>query len=293
MRAVERASLVNAETFARCGEEVRRHDPDRFYAALFAPEATRKRLLALYAFNLEIARVRERVNEPMLGEVRLQWWREALDQIFAGRPLRHDVSEALAHTIEATGLPRAPFDALIEARRFDLYEAPMETEEALATYACATASGLVALAAQALTAESLSPALLEAADAAGRAWAYTGVLRALPIHAARRQLFLPHEHLVLAGGDAESVFARKPSPALAETIRALAVSSRTAIAEARASFVRAGAPRTLPAFLMLALVPPMLAAFERRGFDPFRGSAELSPLYRLCRLTGAGLLGRF
>ncbi len=284
---------MKAEAFDRCAEDVRRHDPDRFYAALFAPEATRQWLFALYAFNLEIARVRERVNEPMLGEVRLQWWREALDQIFAGRPLRHDVSEALARTIEATGLPRAPFDALIEARRFDLYETPMETEEGLAAYARATASGLVGLAAQALTAETLSQALVHAADAAGRAWAYTGILRALPIHAARRQLFLPQEWLIVAGGDAESVFARKSSPALAETMRAFADSARAALAEARAAFMRAGEPRTLAAFLMLALVPPMLTTLERRGYDPFRDSAGLSPLIRLGRLTGAGLLGRF
>ena len=63
---------------------VRRHDRDRFQTALFAPAARREALFALYAFNYEIARVRESVREPMLGQIRLQWWREAIDAAFAG-----------------------------------------------------------------------------------------------------------------------------------------------------------------------------------------------------------------
>jgi len=293
MRAIGRASFVNSDVFDRCAEEVRCHDPDRFYAGLFAPERARKRLFALYAFNLEIARVRERVSEPMLGEVRLQWWREALDRIFAGHPLRHDVSEALAQTIEVAHLPRGPFDALIEARRFDLYDDPMESEAALAAYARATASGLVQLAAQVLTVGPLSSALLEATDAAGRAIAYTGILRALPLHASRRQFFLPQDRFVAAGGEAESVFAGKTSPALSQSLGALAALARAALDEARRNFARAGKEVALPAFLALAVIGPILTRLERPGFDPFRDSAELQSLSRLARLTSAGLLGRF
>lgn len=284
---------MNAAVFQRCAEDVRRDDPDRFYAALFAPDAARKRLLALYAFNLEIARVRERVSAPIQGEIRLQWWHDTLDEIFSGRSPRHEVSEALARTIEAAQLPRVPFDAMIEARRFDLYEAPMETEEELAAYAQATASGLVHLATQALTGRSLSQALLQATDAAGRAWAYTGLLRALPIHAVRRQFFLPRQRFAAAGGDIESIFARKSSPALMRAMHELAAQARAALAEARAAFERAGEPRTLPAFLMLALVPPILASIEREHFDPFRDSMERTPLFRLTRLASAGLRGHF
>lgn len=293
MRAVEEQLLVNADAFARCAEEVRRHDPDRYLAALFASGAERQGLFALYAFNLEVARVRERVDEPMMGEIRLQWWHDALDRIFAGRPLRHDVSEALAHTIESASLPRAPFDEIIEARRLDLSEARMAGKADLEAYARATASGLVRLAAQVLVGGSLSPALLEAADAAGRAWAYTGILRAVPIHAARRQFFLPLDAFVAAGGDVESVFAQKPSPALAQSIKKLAGMAKAARAEARLAFARAGETKALPAFLMLALVPSLLARIDREGFDPFRDGEALSRLFRLSRILRAGLFGRF
>src|SRR5271156_3271915 len=75
------------------GALVRRHDRDRFQTALFAPAARREALFALYAFNYEIARVRESVREPMLGQIRLQWWREAIDAAYAGAASRrHEVA---------------------------------------------------------------------------------------------------------------------------------------------------------------------------------------------------------
>src|SRR5690349_19421999 len=79
---------------------VRRHDRDRYQTALFAPADRREALLALYAFNYEIARVRETVTQPMLGQIRLQWWREVLDTAYAGTPPRnHSVAIALTAAI--------------------------------------------------------------------------------------------------------------------------------------------------------------------------------------------------
>lgn len=277
--------------FEYCAAEVRRHDPERFQAALFAPEGSRKGLVALYAFNLEVARVRERVREPLSGAVRLHWWREALDEMFAGRPPQHDVCLALARTIEAADLPRAPFEALIEARHLDLEDEPVASDAALASYVRATASGLVRLAAQVLTKGGLPPALLAAAEAAGRAWALTGLLRALPIHAARHQLFLPADWFTTQ--DKDSLFARHLTPAIAASIRRVASEAGVALQEARKAFGEAGVQSALPAFLMLALVPPMLARIERQGFDPFHDRLELLPVYRFVRLTRAGLRGSF
>jgi phytoene synthase len=282
---------LTADVFEFCAAEVRRHDRERFQAALFAPEAGRRGLIALYAFNLEIARVRERVTEPLSGAVRLQWWRDALEQIFAGHPPRHDVCLALSRTIEAAGLPRAPFEALIDARHLDLEDEPVASAAALASYAQATASGLVRLAVQVLTRKSLPPALLAAADAAGRAWGFTGLLRALPIHAARHQLFLPADRL--SAEDKESLFARRLTPALAQTMSAVARSARLAFSEARVAYAEAETPGALPAFLTLTLVPPMLARVERPGFDPFRDTVELPPIHRLLRLVRAALRGSF
>src|SRR5271154_3133398 len=88
---------------------VRRGDPDRYLATLFAPEAKRPLLHALYAFNIEIARVAETVREPMMGEIRLEWWRETLEGARDGRPRNHDTALALAELFAAVDLPAEPF----------------------------------------------------------------------------------------------------------------------------------------------------------------------------------------
>src|SRR5713101_9720914 len=92
---------------------VRRHDRDRFQTVLFAPAARREALFALYAFNYEIARVRESVSEPMLGQIRLQWWREVVAAAYAGDPPRqHVVAEPLAAVIRDFALTRSHFDRM-------------------------------------------------------------------------------------------------------------------------------------------------------------------------------------
>ena len=88
-----------------CGEIVRTGDPDRFRTALFATPEAREHLFALYAFNLEIAKIAPMVSEPMLGEIRLQWWREALDQIYGDGPVRaHEVTTPLAVAVKVSWL---------------------------------------------------------------------------------------------------------------------------------------------------------------------------------------------
>ncbi|MEM1315339.1 MAG: squalene/phytoene synthase family protein, partial [Pseudomonadota bacterium] len=103
-----------------CAEMIREADPDRWSTARLAGPLA-PRLTALYAFNVEIARIPSVVSEPMLGEIRLQWWRDALEEVFAGKPpRRHEVVEPLAETIRAAALPRDHFEALLDARSYDL-----------------------------------------------------------------------------------------------------------------------------------------------------------------------------
>ena len=103
---------------------VRRHDRDRYQTALFAPADRREALFALYAFNYEIARVRESVTQPMLGQIRLQWWREIVAAAFEGGPPRaHYVAGPLAAVITSFGLTRGHFDRMIDTREEDLADA--------------------------------------------------------------------------------------------------------------------------------------------------------------------------
>src|SRR3954465_2814920 len=115
---------------------VRRPDRDRYQTALFAPADRREALLALYAFNYEIARVRETVTQPMLGQIRLQWWREVLDAAYGGAPPRnHPVAVALTAAIREFGLTRELFDRLVDTRERDLVDEPPPSLAVLEDYA--------------------------------------------------------------------------------------------------------------------------------------------------------------
>ena len=115
------------DAFSYSAELVRSTDRDRFIATLFAPVQRRAGLHALYAFSLEVARVRDLAREAMPGEIRLQWWREVLQRQREGEASASPTAVAFLSTIEAYRLPVNVLLTLIEARRFDLYNEPMVT----------------------------------------------------------------------------------------------------------------------------------------------------------------------
>src|SRR6185312_2041284 len=114
-----------AADYRACRALVRAEDRDRYISVLFAPVAKQKHLFALYAFNAEIARVGEQVREPMMGELRLQWWRDAMEGKAAGDVSRNPVAHALIDTIKSCNLSRAYIHELLDARAFDFYREPM------------------------------------------------------------------------------------------------------------------------------------------------------------------------
>jgi phytoene synthase len=252
--------------FAYCEKLVREADKDRFLAALFAPERVRRQLFALYAFAIEIARVRESVSDPAAGEIRLQWWREVLGGTRASEARGHPPAAALFDTIVRAQLPVPRLVGLIEARRFDLYDEPMQDRAALEEYARDTSSVLIELGAHILDGPPAA-AVSAAADSAGKAYAIAGLLRAFTIHAARRQLYIPLDILRRHGARVEDVFATRATAevraALTE-MRELARSHFDAYTAHRASLPAVVAP----AFLPVALVPIYLKRF--RGANPFR-----------------------
>src|ERR1700742_1024834 len=115
---------MTGDPFEACAKAVRKYDPDRYFSALFAPADKRPFLFALYALNHELAHVGESIREPMIGEIRLQWWRETLEGARTGTPRPHDVARAMAATFAKVDLPAALIAAIIDARSFDLNRGP-------------------------------------------------------------------------------------------------------------------------------------------------------------------------
>src|SRR5579862_4299132 len=201
------------DAFAYCAELVRTADRDRFVSSLFAPAEHRRALHALYAFNVEVARVREVAREALPGEIRLQWWSEVVNGERAEEATANPVASALLKVVDRHRLAVPVLTALLDARRFDLYDEPMARLADLETYARKTSSGLFALAAQILagmTGEGIETFALPA----GIAYAMAGLLRALPLHAARRQLYLPRELLERHAVTTADIYAGRSSAGL-------------------------------------------------------------------------------
>ncbi len=271
--------------------DVRRHDRDRFYAALFGPPERREALFALYAFNCVIARVRETVSEPLLGEIRLQWWQDAIAAIYDGRrPPAEPTAIALADVIRTCRPDSALFNKLIEGRRRDLdARAPADIDE-LRDYAEATSSSLNALA-LAILANS-DPAVGAAARDIGIAWALSGLMRALPIHLAQGRIWLPETLMNQAGIDPDHLRQGKPGPGIGQAVAAVVEAATAHLVAARKAVPRP--PKAaLPVMLMATLAEADLKRLAKAGNDPFAAYGSEGGVGRLVRLSIKGLSGRY
>ena len=260
----------------------READPDRSIAASFAPRGPRADLFALYAFNAELARVAELVSEPGLGAIRLQWWREAIERAANGEASGHPVADAVGDLLGRGKVSRERIVGLIDARGFDVETRIMPDGAALDAYLHDTAAALFALAAETMGVKNAS--VEQAATAGGTAYGLTGLMRALPVHAARGLVFLPADQLRRHGITPEQLLSGRTSDGLGQLLAELRATAREALREAEALIAELDiSART--AFVPLSLVDPYLAAMEKSGRDPLHEIADINPLYRLWRMA--------
>ena len=269
----------SSDIFEYCARELKLYDPDRYFSALFAPPDQRRALVGLYAFNLEIAKTRETVSEPMLGHIRLQWWREALEGIYAGEPRQHAVVLALYDAVRRQGLSRDLLAEMIEGRERDLEEAPPASLEEVVTYASATSGALVGLA---LEAAGQAGDSRNVGIATGIAYALTGLIRAIAFHAGQGRSWLPG--LPANAIAPEAIEVREQVQLLADAAER---HRRRAIDEIR-TLSRLGRSVCLP----LAACRNDLSRLRRAAFDPFTARYS-GPLSRRFRMLNAHLIGRF
>jgi phytoene synthase len=226
------------------------------------------------------------VSEPDLGAIRLQWWREAINQAGEGATTGHPVADAFGAAIRGHRLSRERIAALIDARIFDITTKIVTNWPALESYLHDTAGTVFMLAAQSLGATD--HALQPISSLAGMAYGLAGLMRALPIHAVQGRVYLPADALKRHGTSPERVCARKVDDGLLVLLAELRAEAREALDKAQHDIALLE-ERSRAAFLPLRLVDPYLAALEKEGRDPLRKIAEINPLYRLWRLAaGSG-----
>lgn len=255
--------------------EVRRYDRDRFVTALFAPSDRREALFTLYAFNLELAKVPEVVREPMMGRIRIQWWRDCLRAAGNEQSIEHPVAGPLVNAISRYDLDPTEFEQLLDAREEDVEPEPPADMAALEAYAQATGATLVRLASGILGAKG--EATMQAAEHVGRAWALTGLLRAAPFHASLGRVYMPLDCLAASGVEPAQLVGGERPAELAEVAREVAAAAVRHLDAAR-RLRNAVDPRAVPALLLARLADRYLAALARRGYQPFAaGWADTRP----------------
>lgn len=266
-------------------EQAAEVSPDQTLATSFLVSEARPGMISLILFTHEIARARQIVSEPMLAAIRLQWWREALDEIFSGKAVRaQPIAQALAQTIRAHDLPRPWFDAMLDAFGTEQDELPFQTWAELLQHGDQTYGHFNRLALLIAGAPAISTALDDAARQAGIVWRISELLAQLPRWASRRQLWLPVE--AHQGLDLEAVFAGQTSPNLAAAFGQALARMKTARQAANQACRQASFGQAFPALAYASLGLPYakgLLALQ----DPFRQSAGLSLLERQVRLVWA------
>ncbi|PXA90604.1 phytoene/squalene synthase family protein [Caulobacter sp. D4A] len=273
-----------------CLATLRDTDRDRYLACLLSPQDKRGALAALYAFNAEIARVRDVVREPLPGEIRLQWWRDLLEGSAQGDSTGNPVAAGLLDAIETYRLPRQTLVDMIEARIFDLYDDPLTDRNALEGYAGETASALIQLASLILSAGDAEKSA-NAAGHAGVAQAIAGFLLLMPIHRRRHQLYLPLDILSATGLDRDTFLAGEDKPRISAAIEAFAGLGLEHLGKARRSGTVPAA--VFPAYLPVALAEPVLRRAARAGASVLDTALQLPQWRRQVQLMKASVTRRF
>ncbi len=261
-----------------CQQLVRDHDKDRYLACLFAPEEKRKYLMALYAFNVEVTRVRDIVSEPAIGEIRLQWWLDTLDSIYAQEKQDHPVAIALSSAIAEGDLPKHALQNLVKAHIFDFYSDPMATLPDLEGYLGETSSALIQMASLILARdEALENA--EVSGLAGVAYGLAGLLRSLPLQRQRQQCFIPIEKLSARNATAADLKSGTNQASLEIALAELREHARSRLAQAR-KMSWTIKPSAMLAFLHVSLTDAYLNAIARRGAGLITKGATVGQLQK-------------
>lgn len=270
---------------------MRQGDRDRYLALLYSPASARGGLAAIAAFNLELARAATEISESMLGLVRLQWWREALEEIRAGAPpRRHPVVELLSDATRTRGLTIDRMLAMVAAREEELESEAPPSQAAFDLRADATAANLIRLSLEMVGLDPAESSLAAASAEIGRAYAAMGCARSVLIDARRRRVRLPAERLAEAGVNLDKLFDLRPQSELSQCLHTLA--------ERAAADLNAARRRTVPRRARPLTVTGRLAALhlERlRGaaYDPFDSRMIAAPPFDVWRLVWTAMTGRF
>jgi phytoene/squalene synthetase len=273
----------------------RAFERDRYLAALLAPVQARPALLTIAAFAGEVGRVPASVSDPMIGAIRLQWWRDAVAAMADPALLAtgHPIADALGSAVRAHALPLALLTGYIDATEAGLAADPPDSDEALTAHLMATEGALFELALHILGGTAAVDRARPLA-AAAQAYGLTRLLIELPAYTREGRTLIPAPMLAAAGISAADLYGGQPEveSRLAPIATALASEARRHLALARAAFRRKLRPADRAALLPLAVVMPNLQAWTRTPGGLLHRAVDVLPLTRVTRLAWTHVTGR-
>ena len=287
-----------ANALSYIAKETRQHDRDRFLCSLFAPEEARDGLFTVLAFNIEIAKTREMVRESLLGEIRLQWWRDSIELIYnnsRGINSDHFVVGELSRVIKKFKLSRVLFDQLIDSRSKDLVDVPFNDETDLRRYAYGTSSTLCKVLLEILcpAGNILSPDEINAAESVGMAWALTGIVRASASLAKQKRMFIPKTLFEEFGFNNNEFYAQNATDGILKATSYIVDLARFEINYAR-NLLKGRVKRRYVALLLQASLAELyLNKIESLSFNPFSPRIESGRIWRQLKISFMAARGSF
>lgn len=275
--------MTSNPEISHTAQEVKQYDYDRWLSSLFAPADKRDNLFAVQAFNTEIARIRETVSEPMLGDIRLQWWREALEGLKKGTSKTHPVVQALHNTGREISLDYSLMQEMVDMRTKDLDPTPLETMEHLIAYADGTGGALHRLM-NAVLGGAENSTDVEAANRAGRAYALVGIIRAIPFHFQNDLVLLPIHEMEKTGVTRNTIFQEEHRESFLKLILDLSLVAAGELRAAKSLAVQADRP-TKASRLVNGISSIYLKRLKSAGNEPSDPKLMIRPQRKILALV--------
>ncbi len=267
---------------------VRQRNRERYWSTLFAPPEKRAALIALYALDAELAHIVLAAHEPMVAQIRLQWWRDAIDLAAPGNKTGNPVADALSAAILEYDLPKQRLIELADARVPEIFgDAPADIAGLRASLH-ATYGAVFELSASILG--DGGDLTGKAAEHAGLAYGLTQTLRTVALQAARRKLLLPPSYFEGRGVNLTAVYQGKSNAAFGAALADLRGAAARALQQFRALSPQLD-PAIWPAFLPLSVVKPYLKAMAVPSFTPLHTMATVNPARRFWKVWRAARRG--
>ncbi len=264
--------LKNQQSQAQyCIDQVAKYDHDRYLCIMLAPRQYRQDLFSLFAFNEEIARIREQVNESLLGQMRLRWWHETIEKINPEQPRPSGLAGTLFDVIIKHNLSKQLFYELLDARASDLDDIPPPSMDALIQYCSGTSSTLIRLSQEIILGSkytSDNQIMNDAARDCGIAWALIGTIRSIPFQLSQGRCMLPRDLLRTSAIDWTTVSPTNPPDRLKDVIRVLAQEAEKRIMSTRDASKGLSRKATTP-LISLPVAAHYLKVISSVGYDVF------------------------